>query len=113
MKDLYTGAVNQIIPLINSQFLIFYTRGLSEDEFNQLSSSSGGMNEKFFTEMEKINTYGWILFDGRSISNLIEMNPEIGNLGKFISKEEIWFSTDYYEVEKDYVVLYKTRLISH
>lgn len=112
MKDLYSGAVNQIIPLKKGRFLIFYTRGLSEEEFNQLSSSSGGMNEKFFTEMEKINTYGWVLFDGKSISNLIEMKPEIGNLGKFISKEEIWFSPDYYEVEKDYVVLYKTRLVS-
>ena len=112
MRDLYSGAVNQLIPLKNNQFLIFYTRGLSEDEFNQLTSTSGGMNEKFFTEMEKVNTYGWILFDGKSISNLIEKKPEIGNLGKFISKEEIWFSPDYYEVEKDYVVLYKTRLVS-
>ncbi len=112
MKDLYSGAVNQNIPLKKGRFLIFYIRGISEDEFNQLSSSSGGMNEKFFTEMEKINTYGWVLFDGKTISNLIEKKSEIGNLGKFMSKKEIWFSTDYYKVEKDYVVLYKTRLVS-
>lgn len=112
MMDLYSGSINQVIPLEKRQFLIFYTRGLSENEFNQLSSSSGGINTEFFKEMEKINTYGWILFDGKTISNLIKKKPEIGNLGKFISEEEIWFTPNYSEVEKDYVVLYKTRLVS-
>jgi hypothetical protein len=29
-------------------------------------------------------------------------------MGKYISDAEIWFLSDYAEVEKDYVVIYKT-----
>jgi hypothetical protein len=112
MKEMYGGSINLILPIGNQDFLINYSRGLSNDEFDQLSSASGGVNEKFYQDVRKVNTFGWILFDGKTISNLIEKKPEIGNLGKFISKEEIWFTPNYSEVEKDYVVLYKTRLVS-
>lgn len=112
MKDIYVGSLNQIQPLGDNQFLINYARGVTDSEYDQIKTQAGGDNSKFFPELSKINSYGWLLFDGKSVSKLIENSPEIGNLGKFISEDEIWFTPNYSEFEKDYVVLYKTRLVS-
>jgi hypothetical protein len=112
MKDIYVGSLNQIQPLGNDQFLINYARGVTDLEYDQITTQAGGDNSKFFPELSKINSYGWVLFDSKSVSKLIENSPEIGNLGKFVSKEEIWFTPNYSEVEKDYVVIYKTRIVS-
>lgn len=112
VRDIYSGAINLLVPLDTKSFLINYMRGITEMEYEQIFSSIGEINGDFYQEINKINTYGWILFDGKDISNLIHKKPEVGNVGKFISKEEIWFSPNYSEVEKDYVVLYKTRLVS-
>lgn len=112
MKDIYVGSLNQILPLGKNQFLINYARGVSDSEYDQITMHAGGDNSKIFPELSKINIYGWVLFDGKSVSKLIENSTEIGNLGKFISEDEIWFTPNYSEVEKDYVVIYKTRLIS-
>ncbi|WP_332911456.1 hypothetical protein [Algoriphagus boritolerans] len=112
MKDIYVGSLNQIQPLSKNQFLINYARGVTDSEYDQITTKAGNDNSKIFPELSKINRYGWVLFDGKSLSKLIENSTEIGNLGKFISKDEIWFTPNYSEFEKDYVVLYKTRLVS-
>jgi hypothetical protein len=61
--------------------------------------------------MTDVNTNGLVLFDGKSVSPIIQKPKGLGFVYEFISEEEIWFSPDYQEVEKDYVVIYKTRLV--
>jgi hypothetical protein len=112
MRDLYSGSVNQVIPIAKSQFLIWYARGLTNQEYDQITSEANGDNSKFFQELLKININGWVFFDGKAVSSLIKKQKELGMVGKYISESEIWFSPDYAEVEKDYVVIYKTRLIA-
>lgn len=112
MKDVYSGSINLLIPTGENRFLINYTRGLTDEEYDQAFSKTGQINQEFYEEISKISTFGWILFDGKTNSPFIEKRTEIGSLGKFISEDEIWFTPNYSEVEKDYVVLYKTRLVS-
>ncbi len=112
MKDVYSGSINVFIPSVENRFLINYTRGLTDEEYNLVFLKTGQINQEFFEEISKISTFGWILFDGKTISSFIEKRPEIGSLGKLISEDEIWFTPNYSEVEKDFVVLYKTRLVS-
>jgi hypothetical protein len=53
-----------------------------------------------------------VLFDGTTVSSFITQPEELGFSYSFVSEDEIWFSQDYEQVEKDYLVLYKTRLVS-
>ncbi len=112
MRDLIAGSINQVIPIDKSQFLVWYARGLTNEEYDQITSEANGDNSKFYQGMLKNNIVGWVVFDGKTFSSLIKKQKKLGMMGKYISETEIWFSTDYMEVEKDYVVIYKTRLIS-
>ncbi|HSF53755.1 MAG TPA: hypothetical protein VLA71_08395 [Algoriphagus sp.] len=113
MKDLYVGSINNFYPTENHHFLISYTRGLTDEEYEEIFSLESKDRTLFMEEMKKTNTNGMVLFDGKSISTLIKKPFELGYTLKFISEDEIWFTPNYSEVEKDYVVLYKTRLVSN
>jgi hypothetical protein len=112
MRDIYTGSMNQVIPIDKNQFIVNYARGLTNEEYDLITSEANGDNSKFYVEMQKKNIFGWVVFDGKTISSLVKKHKNLGNIDKHISDAEIWFSPDYSEVEKDYVVIYKTRLIS-
>lgn len=112
MRDLYSGSINQVVPIDKNQFIVSYARGLTNEEYDLITSEANGDNSKFYQELLKININGWVFFDGKEVSSLIKKQKELGMMGKYISEAEIWFSPDYSEVEKDYVVIYKTRLIS-
>lgn len=112
MKDLYVGSINNFYPTENHHFLISYSRGLTEEEYEGIFSLESKDRTLFMEEMKKTNTNGMVLFDGKSISKLIKKPFELGYTLKFTSENEIWFTPNYSEVEKDYVVLYKTRLVS-
>ncbi len=111
-RDIYTGSMNQVIPIDKNQFIVNYARGLTNEEYDLITSEANGDNSKFYEEMQKKNIFGWVVFDGKTISSLVKKQKNLGNIDKYISDAEIWFSPDYSEVEKDYVVIYKTRLIS-
>lgn len=111
-RDIYTGSMNQVIPIDKNQFIVNYARGLTNEEYDLITSEANGDNSKFYEEMQKKNIFGWVVFDGKEISSLVKKHKNLGNIDKYISDAEIWFSPDYSEVEKDYVVIYKTRLIS-
>jgi hypothetical protein len=111
-RDIYTGSMNQVIPIDKNQFIVNYARGLTNEEYDLITSEANGDNSKFYEEMQKKNIFGWVVFDGKTISSLVKKQKNLGNIDKYISNAEIWFSPDYSEVEKDYVVIYKTRLIS-
>jgi hypothetical protein len=110
MKDLYVGSINGFHPTENHRFLISYSRGLTDEEYEAIFSLESKDRTLFMEEMKKTNTNGMVLYDGKSISTLVKKPNELGYSLKFISEAEIWFTSNYSEVEKDYVVLYKTRL---
>ena len=112
MSDIYTGSMNQVIPVDKNQFIVNYARGLTNEEYDLITSEANGDNSKFYEEMQKKNIFGWVVFDGKAISSLIKKHKNLGNIDKYISDAEIWFSPNSSVVEKDYVVIYKTRLIS-
>jgi hypothetical protein len=64
-----------------------------------------------FKAAEELNNGGMILFDGESISPIIEKPEILGFIYKVVSKEEIWFSLNFSKAENDYSVIYKTRLV--
>jgi hypothetical protein len=49
---------------------------------------------------------------GNSLAHLSKKEEGLGFNFVFISEDEIWFTPDYEVQEKDYVVFYKTRLVS-
>ncbi|MAN88274.1 MAG: hypothetical protein CL555_16125 [Algoriphagus sp.] len=92
--------------------MISYLPGLDDETANQIISEAGSDFKKMFDEAGKLNKGGLVIFDGKSISKLIEIPEILGNLNKVNSREEIWFSLNFSEAENDYSVIYKTRLVN-
>ncbi|MFC3415708.1 hypothetical protein [Algoriphagus hitonicola] len=112
MNDFFVGTINDIHHTEDQQFLINYLSGLSEEEFQKASAETDGDFNKIFEFAEKYNTGGFVLFDGSQLSPIIKKPEILGNLNKFVSKDEIWFSLNFSEAENDYSVIYKTRLVN-
>ena len=111
IRDFFLGTINSIIALEDNLFLVDFLAGLSDEDYEEANSNAGGDINKIFDEGSKFNTQGKVLFDGTSISPLISKPEILGNLNKYISKDEIWFSLNFSEAENDYSVIYKTRLV--
>jgi len=112
MKDVYVGGLNSLQATEKNRFLIYYARGLTEAEYEEIFSLIATDQKSGYEKMEEINTSGMVLFDGKTVSSFITQPEELGFSYSFVSEDEIWFSQDYEQVEKDYLVLYKTRLVS-
>jgi len=112
IRDLFTGTINFFIPMGDDQFLIEYLSGLEDDQANEIINNSESDFGKMFEEAIKINQGGLTIFDGKNLSPFIEKEEILGSLNKFVSKDEIWFALNFEEVENDYSVLYKTRLVA-
>lgn len=112
MRDFFLGTNLSLFPTGDGDFLIQYLTGLTDEEANEVTSAAGTDFNKMFEEAEKYNGGGFALFDGSQLSSIIEKPEILGNLNKFISKDEIWFSLNFSEAENDYSVIYKTRLVS-
>ena len=110
-RDVYGGAINSFDRTEKNRFLINYSRGLTNEEYQDIFDLIKKDQEAGYQKMTDVNTNGLVLFDGKSVSPIIEKPEGLGFVYGFISEEEIWFSPDYQEVEKDYVVIYKTRLV--
>ncbi|MCE7057407.1 hypothetical protein LZF95_22185 [Algoriphagus sp. AGSA1] len=111
-EDLVLGTINNIIPLQKGGFLIDYTGGLTKEKYDQALKEAEGQPNKIWPFAEKLNTGGHVLFDGNQISSPIEKPTILGNMNKYVSKDEIWFSLNFSEAENDYSVIYKTRLVT-
>lgn len=109
-RDFFRGTILNIIPLSNGLFIIDYTSGLTDEVAAEVISNGGQSVEKIIQEATKRNTIAKVIFDGKSISNPIVEPEMLGNLNKFVSNDEIWFTLDFSKVENDYSVIYKTRL---
>lgn len=112
MRDFFLGTNLSLFPTESGDFLIQYLTGLTDEEANEVTSAAGTDFNKMFEDAEKYNGGGFVLFDGSQLSPVIEKPEILGNLNKFISKDEIWFSLNFSEAENDYSVIYKTRLVS-
>ncbi|SFT99201.1 hypothetical protein SAMN04489724_3231 [Algoriphagus locisalis] len=110
-RDFFLGTVNSIIAIEENMFLVDYVEGLSDEDYSEASASAGGDPNKIFEEGSKFNTMGLVLFDGTQLSELIAKPEILGNLSKYVSKDEIWFSLNFSAAENDYSVIYKTRLV--
>lgn len=99
-----------MIAMEDNRFLIDYLPGLSDEQYAIAMEKTAGDMNKLWDEASKLNIGGIVLFDGKEVSAPINKPEILGYLNKYVSKNEIWFTPNYSEVEKDYVVLYKTGL---
>lgn len=113
MKDIYVGGINSFQATEKNRFLISYTRGLTETEYVEIFDLIAKDQQAGYQKLEEVSTSGIVLFDGKSLSSIINQPKELGYTYVFISEDEIWFSQDYEQAEKDYLVLYKTRIVSN
>jgi hypothetical protein len=111
-RDFFLGTINRFIAIEDNLFLIDFVAGLSDEDYEEANANAGGDINKIFDEGVKFNTMGLVLFDGTQISGLITKPAILGNLAKYVSKDEIWFSLNFSEAENDYSVIYKTRLVA-
>lgn len=112
MKDIYVGAIQNLHPTEKKRFLISYSRGLTDQEYEEIFALQPSDPEEFRRKLNKTNTNGQVLFDGKSISQIISKPESLGFTFKFISEDEIWFTPNFEYTEKDYSVIYKTRLVA-
>ena len=112
-RDLYVGAINSFDRTEKNRFLIKYNRGLTDEEYQEIFALIEKDQKEGFAKMRQINTNGSILFDGNSVSSLIKKPINLGFTYEFISEDEIWFSANFEEIENDYSVIYKTRIVSN
>jgi len=110
-RDFFFGTINKVIPMPDGLFLINYLSGLTDDDANQVISDAGTDFDKMFQLAGEKNEGGLVLFDGKDISPIIEKPEQLGYINKFISRDEIWFSLNFSQSEKDYSIIYKTRLV--
>lgn len=111
ISELYAGTINKIIALENQQFIIDFLSGLTSEEYDEAVARAGGDMNKQWEELGKVNQGGLVIFDGKSLSQPITKPEILGQLNKFVSKDEIWFSLNFSKAENDYSVIYKTRLV--
>ncbi|SIO13043.1 hypothetical protein [Algoriphagus halophilus] len=111
IRDLLLGSINDLKKMESGEFLIFYTSGLTDQEAEEAMSGVSSDFNQIFENADKVNTTGYVIFDGQAVSKLIEKNELLSNLAKFVSRDEIWFNLNFSEVENDYSVIYKTRIV--
>lgn len=111
IKDIFVGTINKIIATENHLFLVDYLSGLTDEQYAKSMENAGGDMNKIWEEASKLNESGIIFFDGKDISPAITKPVILGNISKYLSKDEVWFSLNFAEVEKDYSVIYKTRVV--
>jgi hypothetical protein len=112
MKDIYVGTIQNFHPTEKQRFLITYSRGLTDQEYEEIIALQTSAPDEFSRKLNKISTNGQVLFDGKSVSKVITKPESLGFTFKFISEEEIWFTPNFDYTEKDYSVIYKTRIVA-
>ncbi|MHA7130992.1 hypothetical protein [Algoriphagus namhaensis] len=112
LRRFFFGSINDLYALNSGEFLINYQAGLSDEVAAEVMSVAGSDFNKIFKLGGEKNKGGYILFDLQNSSPIIKKPEVLGSINKVISRDEIWFSLDFANVEQDYTVIYKTRIIS-
>jgi hypothetical protein len=110
-KDIYGGAINSFHRTEKNRFLVNYSRGLTEAEYQDIFDLIKKDKEAGYQKMTAVNTNGLVLFDGKSVTPIIQKPKGLGFVYEFVSEEETWFSLNFSKAENDYSVIYKTRLV--
>lgn len=107
-RDFTYGAINNIW-LAKDNFVVSYSSGLSDEEYEQTTQGITDFQEIFTVTGQK-NKSVLAVFDKKGFPTKIDVPDFLGRL-EFVDKEEyLWFSPNQNEVERDYEVLFKTRL---
>ncbi|MBN3584501.1 DUF4221 family protein [Algoriphagus aestuarii] len=110
-SELFAGTINSIHTMENNHFLVNYLAGITKEEYTVANAQAEEKGEEPWEEIGKMNKEGLVIFNGSVLSKPIYKPEILGNLNKFVSKDEIWFSLNFSEAENDYSVIYKTRII--
>lgn len=109
-RDFFRGTIHNIIPMGNGKFIVDYESGLTDEEAEQAINEGGPQVNDILRATDKMNRKAMVVFDGKAISTPIGKPNHLGSLNKFISSQEIWFSSNAGHAGNDYSVVYKTRL---
>ncbi len=111
ISELYAGTINSIHFIDDNHFLVDYLGGITKEEYTEANAVAEENGEQPWEEIGKINKGGLVIFNGSELSIPIHKPSILGNLNKFVSKDEVWFSLNFSEAENDYSVIYKTRIV--
>jgi hypothetical protein len=108
VRDFAYGALNNIF-IAGDRIILSYSPGLSDEEYNQITEGISDFQESF-SAVGKKNKSVLAVINSDGLPITIEIPDYLGKL-EFVDKEgNLWFSPNKNEVERDYEVLFKTKL---
>lgn len=108
VRDFAYGALNNIF-ISGDKILVSYSPGLSDEEYNQITEGISDFQESF-SAVGKKNKSVLAVIDSEGLPIPIEIPDSLGKL-EFVDKEgNLWFSPNKNEVERDYEVLFKSKI---
>lgn len=108
VRDFAYGSINNIL-LSGDKILLSYNQGLSDEEYKNITEGISDFQESFRVVGQK-NKSILAVFDEEGLPINMVVPDFLGRL-EFVDKEGyLWFSPNKNDVERDYEVLYKTRL---
>lgn len=108
VRDFAYGSINNIF-LSGDKIVLSYNQGLSDEEYKNITEGISAFQESFRVVGQK-NKSILAVFDEEGFPINMIVPDFLGRL-EFVDKEGyLWFSPNKNEVERDYEVLYKTKL---
>lgn len=110
-REFAYGAINQLLWL-DGQLLLNYNRGLSDEEYEQAKDGISDFQEIINAIYEKNKTQWALIAEDGSLTP-VEMPGNLGRI-EFVDQEgNLWISPNRNEMERDYEVLFKARLVGN
>ncbi|WP_215224355.1 hypothetical protein [Echinicola shivajiensis] len=110
LTDFYYGQIRHLEYVSDNRFLIAYAEGVPHEEVKSLHEQYKDNMRSFFEEIRKINKEHLRVWDGRQLSNDLEVPEYFGLLAK-VNGDDVWYDVDFQKRENDYTVFYKIKLI--
>ena len=102
------GSINHLHSYQN-QSLIGYESGLSDEAYERAIEGANGFQE-IFQAIAKVQVAKWAIVSEDGTLIPIKIPSELGRIEFIDSEQNIWISPNKSERERDYEVLFKTRL---
>lgn len=108
VRDFAYGSINNIF-LSGDKIVLSYNQGLSDEEYQNITEGISDFQESFRVVGQK-NISTLVVIDEEGLPIKMEVPDFLGGL-EFVDQEGyLWFSPNKNEVERDYEVLFKTKL---
>jgi len=108
VRDFAFGSLNNIF-LSEDRILLSYSQGLSDEEYKQITEGISDFQESF-SVVGKKNKSALAVINSDGLPIPIVIPDFLGRL-EFVDREgHLWFSPNKNEVERDYEVLYKSKI---